>query len=39
MLKKAEQQAGVIRAKSAAATKILEDLASKMATKGAATGK
>jgi hypothetical protein len=36
MVKKAEQQAAVIRDKGAAATKIMEDLASRMATKGAA---
>lgn len=36
MLKKADQQAAVIRAKGAAATKIMEDLASRMSTKGAA---
>jgi len=35
MVKKAEQQAAVIREKGAAATKIMEDLASRMATKGA----
>lgn len=36
IVKKAEQQAAMIREKGAAATKILEDLSSRMGTKGAA---